>query len=52
MEQPVKTGDVVTMAAGCKHTIIAGEEGLMLIEVQIGSDISVTDKIKYEMPIE
>ena len=52
MEQPVKVGDVVTMAAGCKHTIIAGEEGLMLIEVQIGSDISVTDKIKYEMPIE
>ena len=52
MEQPVKVGDVVTMAAGCKHTIVAGEEGLMLIEVQIGSDISVTDKIKYEMPIE
>ena len=52
MEQPVKAGDVLTMAAGCRHTIIAGDEGLTLIEVQIGSDISVTDKIKYEMPIE
>ena len=50
MEQPVKVGDVVTMAAGCKHTIIAGEHGLQLIEVQLGSDITVTDKKKYEMP--
>ncbi len=48
MEQPVKAGDVITMASGCKHTIIAGEEGLQLIEVQIGSEISVTDKKKYE----
>ena len=51
MEQPVKPGDVVTMAAGCKHTVIAGESGLQLIEVQLGTDISVSDKKKYEMPM-
>ena len=50
MEQPVKPGDVVTMAAGCKHTVIAGDRGLQLIEVQLGTDISVSDKTKYDMP--
>ncbi len=49
MEQPVKPGDVITMAAGCKHTVIAGEDGLQIIEVQIGHDISVTDKKKFEL---
>ena len=51
MEQPVKPGDVVTMAAGCKHTVIAGNAGLQLIEVQLGTEISVADKKKYEMPL-
>ncbi len=51
MEQLVNAGDVVTMAAGNKHTVIAGENGLQLIEVQLGADISVTDKKKYEMPV-
>ena len=37
-----------TMPAGCKHTVIAETE-LQLIEVQIGDEISVTDKIKYEL---
>ena len=50
MEQPVRPGDVITMAAGCKHTVIAGNKGLQMIEVQIGSDISVSDKKKYEFP--
>ncbi len=45
----VKVGDVLTMPAGCKHTIFAGDDGLKLIEVQVGTDISVNDKIKYEM---
>lgn len=49
MEQPVKVGDVVTMAAGTKHTVIAGNEGLQLIEVQLGNEITVSDKHKYEM---
>ncbi len=46
MEQPVKAGDVVTMQAGCRHTIIAGSE-LKLVEVQLGKEISVHDKQKY-----
>lgn len=50
MEQLVRTGDVITMAAGCKHTVVAGEKGLQLIEVQLGTNISVNDKKKYEMP--
>ena len=51
MEQPVRAGDVVTMAAGCKHTVIAGPTGLQLIEVQIGSTITVVDKKKFELDI-
>ena len=51
MEQLIKPGDVITMAAGCKHTVIAGKDGLQLIEVQLGSEISVNDKHKYELPI-
>ena len=51
MEQPVKPGDVVTMSVGCKHTVIAGDSGLQLIEVQLGTDISASDKKKYEMPL-
>ena len=48
MEQKVKAGDVVTMAAGCRHTIIADTE-LQVIEVQLGKEISVHDKHKYEL---
>lgn len=48
MEQPVKAGDVVTMQAGCRHTIIADTE-LKIIEVQLGKEISVHDKKKYEL---
>ena len=50
MEQPVKAGDVVTMQAGCRHTIIADTE-LQVIEVQRGKEISVDDKHKYELEI-
>ncbi len=46
MEQPVKVGDVVTMQAGCRHTIHAVTE-LKLIEVQLGKEITVHDKKKY-----
>ena len=49
MEQLVKPGDVITMAAGCKHTVFAGDDGLQLIEVQLGEDINVSDKHKYEL---
>ena len=49
MEQPVKSGDVVTMAAGCKHMVVAGDEGLQIIEVQLGKEIVASDKHKYEL---
>lgn len=49
MEQLVSAGDVITMSAGCKHTVIADTE-LKLIEVQLGEEITVNDKVKYDMP--
>ncbi|MCR5576858.1 MAG: cupin domain-containing protein [Oscillospiraceae bacterium] len=49
MEQPIRAGDVVTMQAGCKHTVIADTK-LKIIEVQLGAEISVADKHKYEFP--
>ncbi|MCD8098165.1 MAG: cupin domain-containing protein [Lachnospiraceae bacterium] len=50
MEQPVRPGDVITMQAGCRHTISAVTE-LKLIEVQLGEDISVQDKQKFELDV-
>ena len=47
-EQNVKAGDVITMNSGCKHTIIADSE-LKLIEIQLGKDINVVDKQKFEL---
>ena len=51
MEQYVKPGDVVSIAAGCKHTVIADTD-LNIIETQIGEEISKKDKYVYDMPIE
>lgn len=48
VEQPIKIGDVITIAAGHKHTVVAGDAGLQLIEIQLGKNIDVTDKMKYE----
>lgn len=48
IEQYVKPGDVITIEAGCKHTIIA-ETDLKVIEVQLGKEISVHDKEKFEL---
>lgn len=50
MEELVKPGDVITMTAGCRHTVIAGSKGLQLIEVQLGNEISVSDKRKFDIP--
>lgn len=47
-ERVVTTGDIVTIKAWCKHTVIADTE-LKMIEVQIGKDISVNDKIKFKL---
>ena len=48
MEQQIGPGDVVSVAAGCRHTVIADTD-LTLLEIQIGSEISAADKKKYEL---
>lgn len=50
MEQSVHAGDVITMSAGCRHTVIADTE-LKLIEVQLGREISAQDKETFELEI-
>ena len=47
MEQILRTGDVLTISKGCKHTVIA-ESKLELVEVQMGK-ISVDDKEKFTL---
>ena len=47
-ERRVKPGDVISMPAGCRHTIFAESE-LKLIEVQLGEDITVEDKRKHRL---
>lgn len=47
VERKVKAGDVVSMTAGTPHTIIA-DTALQVIEVQLGQEISVSDKKKLE----
>ncbi|MCD7847897.1 MAG: cupin domain-containing protein [Oscillospiraceae bacterium] len=44
VERTVRPGDVVTITAGCKHMIIA-ETDLSLIEVQVGNELTLRDKI-------
>lgn len=46
----IGVGDVVSMKAGCRHTVTATTE-LQLIEVQLGKDISVQDKQKYPLEV-
>lgn len=47
-ERSVGAGDVIRMPAGVPHTILADTK-LQVIEVQIGSEISVHDKKKIEL---
>lgn len=48
MEQYLKPGDVITISAGCKHTVEALTP-LDIVEVQLGKDISVGDKQKFTL---
>lgn len=48
MEQLLRTGDVVTIAAGCRHTIEA-VTNLDIIEVQLGEEICIEDKYKSSL---
>ena len=47
----VCAGDVISIPCGAKHTMLADPETpLMLMEMQLGDDIAVTDKAKFDMP--
>jgi len=46
MEQQVKPGDIISIAAGCKHTIKATTD-MQIIEVQVGNLITVEDKMVF-----
>lgn len=48
LQKKVTAGDVITMKAGCRHTVVADSE-LKLIEVQLGREISVHDKQKHAL---
>ena len=48
MQQEIQAGDVLTMEAGCRHTVIADTE-LQLIEVQLGKEINIHDKQKFPL---
>lgn len=48
IERRVSVGDVIMIPKGSKHTIEAMTE-LKLLEVQLGKDISVSDKFTHEL---
>lgn len=48
MEQILRTGDVITIAPGCRHTVKA-ITALDIIEVQLGDEISASDKVKFSL---
>lgn len=45
----IRVGDTVEIPLGAKHTVSAGDCTLKLIEVQVGKDISVDDKVKWAL---
>ncbi len=47
--QSVRAGDVISMKAGEKHSVIADTE-LKIMEVQLGKDIRIQDKRKFPFP--
>lgn len=47
-EKEIQVGDILSMHAGCRHTVMATTE-LKLIEVQLGKDIRVQDKEKHSL---
>jgi Mannose-6-phosphate isomerase len=49
MEQIVRPGDTVTIAAGCVHTILADTD-MDIIEIQVGEEISIDDKREFPLP--
>ncbi len=49
MTQDLRPGDVLLLASGCRHTILADTD-MTVLETQLGEEINVHDKIKYELP--
>ncbi|MCH3958444.1 MAG: cupin domain-containing protein [Selenomonas sp.] len=47
-KRQVRSGDVVKLPQGCRHMLVAKTE-LQVIEVQMGQDIDVHDKRKYQL---
>ncbi len=47
VEKIIQAGDVITINAGCKHTVKAITT-LNIVEVQLGEEISVEDKEKFQ----
>ncbi len=45
----IRPGNVLHIPIGCKHSVIADTE-LKIIEEQLGTEIHVRDKIKYDFP--
>lgn len=50
MEQNLRAGDILKIAAGCKHTVKA-DTNLDIIEIQLGETISAEDKNKFAAEI-
>lgn len=44
----VQAGDMISIPAESKHTVIADIE-LKLIEIQLGKDLTVHDKQKFDL---
>ena len=47
-ERNVSAGDIVSIPPGCKHTVRA-ETDMVIIESQIGSELSENDKVIYDI---
>lgn len=48
IKRSVSAGDVVTIEIGCKHTI-ESITPLEIVEMQLGNEISMNDKVKYSL---
>jgi len=48
IKQKLTVGDVITIPIGSRHTVIA-DSTLKLVEVQLGKDITVYDKQKFDL---
>ncbi len=48
VKRQIQAGDILHMPIGCKHTIVAETE-LKIMEVQLGKEITVHDKVKCEL---